>query len=467
MSTRAPASDEIIGELRAAGHLRADEKVELIALPGNPLRADHSSRLHFQLRENNLTTCYLTAGPNLTDLHRRTAEFADACPTLACRPLFLHRANGWDFIGTEFFDGESLETSLRSGQLTLARARELATNVLATLDRTTAPSSLESVQNELDALLPPILSLPVFGELDRVFLQAIVFPLIRTGAGAMSPQTRWTNGDFIARNVLVNPRGEVRLIDCELAERTHFFAADAWRWRTYSNVPEELRMFPPVGEIFADPWIEMLAILRQMVHQFEINGPAIATVESRAAIDRLIALTATAHSDFRGSAFFRALASNTLPSLARRAGIVAQLYWATDGEAFQEHRSQRHEYAPDEPTVVRFHLRNLSGRLQLRLDPSEAPGLLAISRIVVRSASTQTLLIERDTASGWKGIDIVSGLFPLPGALTLRMLSLDTDPHFVLPGIELGAKHTDVECEFHLRYCRDLTELPKALNAAH
>ena len=59
-------------------------------------------------------------------------------------------------------------------------------------------------------------------------------------AASQPPTLRWTNGDFHADNILRNERGEIRLVDCEFARRTHFPTSDWCQFRLLSKIPPEI-----------------------------------------------------------------------------------------------------------------------------------------------------------------------------------------------------------------------------------
>jgi len=292
----------------------------------------------FRVLAGNRTVCHLTLGRNLTPLWERTQSFARACPEITCRPLFFHRSGEWEYLGIEFFDGRNLDSLVLEGQLTPGEALKHGGKVLAALGHTLQPSTAEAAAQEIDALFAQVCALPVFAEFDQNFLREIVFPFVRAGALAGPCRTRWTNGDLIPRNVLVDPEGKIRLVDYEFAARTHFFGEDAWRWHTFSTFPPEARELPGLGGgVMHEPWLEAFFLLRQLVLAHEINGAQQATVDLRPAIDRLVALAADRNEAFRSNAFLQLLASiprlkelgraatdNALSELARLRDLLYQ-----------------------------------------------------------------------------------------------------------------------------------------------
>ena len=293
---------------RPAGDLRIEP------LPGDASRPDRLARKHFRVSAGEHTLFRLTVGPNLKDLWERSRAFAEACPEIACPPLFCHRAGEWDYLAIEFFPGRNLEELFLDGGLTSAETVRHVTKIMTVLGGTEQPSTREAATQEIEALFRQVGSLPIFDRFDQSFLQQAVFPIVRTGALTGPFHTRWTNGDLIPRNVLVDQQGQVRLVDYEFANRTHFFAEDGWRWRAFSNLPAEMRDLPGLGvSLSKEPWLEVFFLLKQLVLINEGGGNQPNVAASRPVLDWLVAVAARAHDGFRSSAFLQPLAPQSLP----------------------------------------------------------------------------------------------------------------------------------------------------------
>jgi len=193
-------------------------------MPRNPDRRDYRTRMAVRVLSNKETLCHLTIGSNLSSLWRRTQAFHKASPTIACAPIFFKRTKQCDYLAVEFFPGETLEALVADGRMKASTAVEYAQIIIEALQATEKASSPEAVERELQVLFEQVQAAPIFGGLDQCFLQEAVFPLIRQGALRADLKTRWTNGDLVPRNVLVDRKGSVRLVDYEFAMRTHFFA---------------------------------------------------------------------------------------------------------------------------------------------------------------------------------------------------------------------------------------------------
>jgi glycosyltransferase involved in cell wall biosynthesis len=284
-----PSLETIRGELIRRADLADSSKTLLFErLPGNALRRDCLSRVHFRVSAENRTLFRLTVGRNLTQLWERTQALASACPEITCRPLFLQQAGGWDYLAVEYFDGCDLQTLVLNGRLTPAEAAHHGGRIVSVLEKTLLPSSGKAAAQELDTLFASVEKLPVFAGFDYCFLRDAVFPFVRAGALIEPFRTRWTNGDLTPKNVLADQEGNLRLIDCEFAARTHFFAEDGWRWHRFSSLPAEARDLPGASVVETKkPWIEAFCFLRQLSLVHDISEDSKAALDTAAVIDRL------------------------------------------------------------------------------------------------------------------------------------------------------------------------------------
>jgi hypothetical protein len=263
--TASPTITSIIEQLKNTGAVTSTSGLQLIALARNTLRLDYNTRADFRVERSGRTLFYLTVGRNLSDLRSRTTGIARACPDIAGRPLFWHRLDGWDYFGTEYFEGERLEALLLNGRISPIKAETAISNIVESLEKSFRVSSTTGVQRELRNFFDQAAALPVFGEIDRVVLEGVIFPFIEAGVMSRPPKTRWTNGDLIARNVLITPRGEAKLVDAEFASRSHFYVADAWRWRRFSNLSPELRQPATLAHDQGEArWLDAFCLLQHM-----------------------------------------------------------------------------------------------------------------------------------------------------------------------------------------------------------
>jgi glycosyltransferase involved in cell wall biosynthesis len=181
-------------------------------------------------------------------------------------------------------------------------------------------------------------------------------------------------------------------------------------------------------------------------------------------MDRLVSLASAAHAGFRASIFLQPLAFSAQNAPAAHAlGLAqAQLYWSSDG-AYCEERSLQQGYPINEDAKLSFMLQSVRGAVHLRLDPADAPGMLKISGIRVRVHQKETPLLALDETTGWESLRMRNGFLRLGDSPALNILSLNSDPNFDLPTLEVGDSPCDLVCEVWLRFTSDLSTLPNLL----
>ncbi len=459
---------QVAARLQRAKLIRASRGIRLEPVSRNPERRDLAARASFRVRQYQRPLGFLTVGRHLDALWQSTRAFAQAIPDLACRPLLRWRTHGWDCVLVEPAAGETLEELAASGRMTGAEVVAAGERVVAALAQTERASTAAAAQQELETWLARMADSAMFSGFDQRFLRDALFPLLRSGVQIGPWRTRWTNGDLVPRNVFRDARGTLRVVDCELAARTHFFGDDWWRWQTYSTLPAEARDLPSLRAVATPPAMEAFFLLRQAVLAHELNGVAVALADSRGAIHRLVELAAAAHHGFRSSVFLRALREPPTPaatSVPPSAAAAAQLYWSVDDAPFAEASSQAISLPDDVATPLSFRLPPLSGRLRVRLDPVNHVGVVHLFRLTVRRAEAGETLWTATAAEAWNQLEVASGALRLPEAGGYTIVSLNDDPILLLPELDLGPTPVEVTVDCDVTYSRRLDALPALVGA--
>jgi len=453
--------DSILHQLKQANLVSGLSAVQLISLPRNPLRADFHTRADFRVERNGRPLFHLSIGRNLKNLRSRAVALNKACPRITTKPLFWHRLDDWDYFGSEFVAGDSIQSLLTSGRIQPGRVEAALESLMAGLNETARSSSTKALIDELRTLFEEVQSLPIFGDTDRVFLEGVVFPFVQNGISTVAPRTRWTNGDLTAGNILITETGEPKLIDAEFARRTHFFATDAWRWQRFSQLPPELttpRVF--LNEYQSEPWFQALCLLQQLVFLYEIHPPSIAREEAQAGVSELAALTSQAHARFRGESLLPSVlsASEQVQPPLTTPRPFAQLFWAPDGN-FSELRSGSVELNPGSECSLKFELNIAPGPMRLRFDPCNNAGVIEISSIRVRRSARPEVIYSANESAGWIDLSFSDDLFRLPSGTNLTLLSLGDDPSVFLPEFIVDAQTGFVVVEIWMNFHPGLRRL--------
>ena len=252
------------------GVVQDSQAATLTAYPVAFARRDRSRRWHYQVGSQNQAICHLIVGLDLGDVHTRSEKFYAACPELVCRPLqFWQDADGLGYLCLEHFVGTSLDHLVEQGHCSAEQWITLTRRAQAMLEVTQRTSTASRLEQEIADLITDLLAFPGVSDLDQILFRQLIQPVLVAGRLSEPLTTRWSNGDFIGRNLLVDDGGGLRLIDYEFAGPTHFGAADWLRLLHFSvrpsawdenTIPELDLARKPSHEIWI--WLHQLAQLR-------------------------------------------------------------------------------------------------------------------------------------------------------------------------------------------------------------
>jgi len=453
---------EILSALAGARVGAQEEPLHLHRYQANFDRKDTRRRAAFRVWAGNRVAFHLTIGPALGRLHERTASFARENPEIACKPLFFFRDREIDFFGQEYFGEANLEDGLANRQIDGRGWQDAVASIRTKLAATAAPSTFPQLLAEIDAAEREFMAVDWFGPLDQAFAQAAIFPLIRQGATSLPLLTSWTNGDFVAKNILFDGKGGYRLIDCEFAARTHFGLIDWFRLRQFSRVPGGVDLAALSGVAEWPKWLEMLGWLQHALRLNEVGLPHLVGGDFKIIAEKIARLSETASALARRSIFVSAmmhagssdageaaLAPDGRASRDDRAispgaaPPAAQLFWLA-GDGYSEEQSARQPVPVlNEWTELSFDLPALPPGSILRYDPSDRPGCLEISKIeIVVPGPGSTYGFAAALVSPAENAAVLTAekdCVALPGSNPLRFVMFGTDPVLKLPPLPKAA----------------------------
>ncbi len=304
-SSFAYSQEEILADLERVGLLRNHADIVLTPLLGNPRRRDNLERRSFMVSQGQTFFCHLTVGTDMERLWASTEAFYQACPAIACKPLFFEKGLRQQYLAREFISGQTVDHLVRTCAISAERAREHAAKVQLSLDDTLSASTIAAAKAEARAVLDQLQRLPTLSVIDRAVFREVIAPAIDRGIETIQPRTRWTNGDFTPHNLIIGSIGDARLIDYEFAARTHFFSEDDWRWRAFSESQIDLNLpadaSPPEGEI--PPWLQIFFWAKQLVLSHETILPELASTDAIHTFARIVALAGVAGVPLESSFF--------------------------------------------------------------------------------------------------------------------------------------------------------------------
>jgi glycosyltransferase involved in cell wall biosynthesis len=284
-----PHHHDAFQELIARGLIAGHPKPQSLAL-GNIDRKD-ASRTSWRVSLPAGGEAKLTLGGDLSALTGRHAALAKACPAITTAQLGYVRLPSGDALLESFFEGPTLESAAAGHLLPATVIRQALANMVASLASTEEPSTETARAAEWSNWSKQLIDLPVWQPGEASSLAQVILPGLYSRVANLPATTRWTNGDFLPANILLNAQGESRLIDAEFAARTHFFAEDSVRFRVLSPLvhehPDLLAGLLPEPAL---PW-HLFFWLRQFQLEIEHNSPAyLARVrESRLGLIRRLA----------------------------------------------------------------------------------------------------------------------------------------------------------------------------------
>ncbi len=444
------SEQELVEKLRGVGWLGPTQPVVCRNLVRNPLRKDYSSRFDYRVDAEGGGSCIVMVGPDLADLHTRSAKFAAACPGITCPPLFWSQADGYQLLGIECFDGVRIDVGYRSRRFPLDSVLWARRSAEAGLRQSEKASTSECLEEELRGFFGQVVQVGLFGQVDCAWLWSVVFPLVLRGALSQAPTRRWTNGDFIAGNILHDGGENVRIVDYEFAEFTHFHRADAWRWRMFSDLPLDTHTeISPGSSKYEESWIDCYCILQQLLFLKRTYPDAIVYPDATHLAEDLVKSVAGGYSEFRGEILFPAWERVAVRKAARPEKVACQLYWSDSAE-FDEERSLKYALEWDQDQAVRFSLPYaIVGSLYLRFDPADCSGLVEVSRICVLDLQRGGTLLEYNGSSGWGSVRICGDQMMLSNSETLRIIAWNDDPQLHFPHLVLEAE-TQLQIEVQM-----------------
>lgn len=170
----------------------------------------------------------------------RHASFLRDCPDLVSRVWFHVIVPQGEVIAEELLPGRTVADIARESALRPETIQPAIAHLLHRLALTEQMSTETARQAEWKAWAARLVRLSIFPSTASQLLSDCILPPLYAALTADLPATtRWTNGDFHADNLLLDSSGNLRLVDLEHAQRTHFHGEDAVRFHMLSDVARQ------------------------------------------------------------------------------------------------------------------------------------------------------------------------------------------------------------------------------------
>jgi len=259
--------------LLARSHISGNpEQWSLQPFTSNTDRRDAQARRRFVLSHPGAPPSLVTVDSFGSDLAQRSESFYRAYPALAAPILFQSSRDGIHIVAYELFDGVPIDLAVENAILTAPEAVALLQETHEALNRTSKPARPQARRTELAELASRLADIPDLEPFDLRFLLDDALPALEAACADLPARSRWTSGDFIARNILVSRDRRVRIIDYEFARLTSIPEEDWFRLVLMQHsspaLAQAIRAVP-----FEEPgWLHLYFWLRQLSLEASVNN---------------------------------------------------------------------------------------------------------------------------------------------------------------------------------------------------
>ena len=249
-------------------------EINIYAKPIHRLRDWQSQVHHFIIYDGHKPILYLEISPNLIDRFQQTRNFSEAFPEHTLAPIHFFQDYSLDFLCHDYFNGKPIREALEKRILPEERISKLFNLLIKNLqnEEQKCKDNNEGPVKELNSLFEKIRSIKVLPKDVVNKFDNEIFPLLEKNLDTIiTPTYRWTNGDFIDRNLLINKSGKIVIIDTEFAQKTHFPKEDWMRFNVFSSIQEKFRtanLLPQGPEL---SWYSLYFWTRQLMLEDKIR----------------------------------------------------------------------------------------------------------------------------------------------------------------------------------------------------
>jgi hypothetical protein len=415
---------QILDVLIDAGAIKRSASLSVQSLPGDAGRRPGARRELHRIWRDGRPRVQLYIAPDLNSLERCATEFYRACPSIVCKPLFFVKHEGFDFLGIEFAEGVNAETAYAAQALSADALVQSLTVLDAALSQTEEPSTSEAAAAELDGLLLALRHSELLSGPDQALLESFIVPKLKSALLTGEPKTRWTNGDFIARNMIVGRRG-AKLVDYEFAARTHFYGEDWARLSRYSAALPAAAL-DLVNARLGERRIafDVYGLLRQIVLESRIKPVGELHRETGNIARQLIPLLDLWRAETMPSVF---LPRPQNPAVPGSLTAQAQVYYSNTPE-FHESNSLCDDVIEGVWKRVELPIPIGAGSWHIRLDPVRCAGIVEVVSVEISGsggAGRESIALPDLTAAGTCAAVAV--------APALTLICYGPDPQLHLP----------------------------------
>lgn len=249
-------------------------EINIYAKPINRLRHYQTQVHHFIIYDGHNPIFYLEVSPNLTDRFQQTTNFSNAYPEYTLAPIRYFQDYSLDFLCLDYFNGKPINEALEKRILPEKKIANVLNLMIENFlkEEDICKYSNEGPVKELNSLFEKIRSIKVLPKDVVNKFDYEIFPLLEKSLDSIELQKfRWTNGDFIDRNLLINKSGKIVIVDTEFAQKTNFTKEDWVRFYAFSSIKEEFQVANLIPQGQELSWYSLYFWMRQLMLEDKIR----------------------------------------------------------------------------------------------------------------------------------------------------------------------------------------------------
>jgi len=229
-------TEKFIQKLIEKSLITSNQTVSCIPIESAFLRKDFRSLERYKIQVDGNKKFILRTAADLKWLFDKYSLFEHSFNTLTPKVYLYYTEDNTDYLIEEFIQGITVEEFIKANpekeEETVAKVISLHEN----LNKQTTVSTYENACKEMEVLINSFASLNYITNVDFGLIHSIVKSELNILLSKRNVfAERISQADFIDRNMIVTPNGEIRLVDLEFAKKTHFYKEEIIRFFNYSS----------------------------------------------------------------------------------------------------------------------------------------------------------------------------------------------------------------------------------------
>ena len=227
----------------------------------------------YKLKRSSGPNLLLVLGKKMQHVYDNSQFIYEKIKKITCRPIFIiNTNNNYNLFAQEYFEGKPLDQLLDESIIGEREVELIIKDVIFRLSEIEVPSTKIKMESEFHNFVEYFLSNTALRDSDREITRLDIVPHLKVLISEMSSTQRWSSGDLIARNLLVDKNLNYKIIDCEFAHETHFHGEDWIRFATYAS--ERFRSLSFVRELYntSHPALKVYHLLRQTLLNRKVHS---------------------------------------------------------------------------------------------------------------------------------------------------------------------------------------------------